>query len=253
MPVNAAVSRVLRAALEAPVDTARRMVALAALLKAGVLAPVLFELGNPDVLRIPVIDWMPVLSSGVLRSLLVVWIVTAAAFLAGWRTRATGLVLTAVLFLVALGDAQLYSNHLYLLGTLVGLLTAAEARWVARPILLLRLQTSIVYGFAAITKLNLLYVSGGVFRSVLGTDSLLPFPESLRTVHVLAPLAMVSIIVELLLATGFWLPRWRVATALLGVVFHLGIILFMLTPLDLTVFALLMFALYVLHLAQAVD
>ncbi|MFW6039763.1 MAG: hypothetical protein ACOC9N_01655 [Gemmatimonadota bacterium] len=239
----------VRRALESPLTTARRMVAVAALLKAAVVGPTLLALARPDALRFPLEPWLPVLPGELAVPLLVGWAVLAAVFLVGRWARWVGLALTALLACVLVGDEQLYSNHLYLLTTLVALLTLAEGRWVARPGLLLRWQSTIVYGFAAITKINLLYLSGSVMNAHVGRGSLLPFPDDLRTAPVMASLAVASIVVELLLAAGLWSSRWRKATIVLGVGFHLGIVLLIDMPVELTVFALLMFSLYVVHAA----
>lgn len=228
------------------------LVGAAALLKAAVLAPVLIELRQSEALRFPMASWLPALPGEALVPAFVVWVAAALAFLIGWRTRWAGLALTAVLVAVLLGDQQLYSNHLYLLVTLVGVFTLMAGEWVARPILLLRLQPTIVYGFAAVTKLTVPYLSGAVLNVYIGDNSIIPFPESLRTAQVMASLALLSIAVEIVLALGLWSSRWCEATIILGVFFHVGIVVMLDTPVDLTVFALLMFALYVVHAERPV-
>mgnify|MGYP006199594577 CR=1 FL=1 len=100
----------------------------------------------------------------------------------------------AVLF----SDQQLYSNHLYLMVIVVGLLTAGDGgaalsldamRRGARetvptwPMWLLRVQVSIVYGSAALSKVNLTYLSGSVVASYLRRDGPLAVPDAWRSLE----------------------------------------------------------------------
>jgi hypothetical protein len=224
------------------------MIAVAALAKAMLLAPLFLALAEPGTARFSVAAWIPVLPAGAILPVWCVWMLAGVAFLLGWHTRWAGGALFVALVCVLSGDQQLYSNHLYLLATIVGLFTLLETGWVARPILLLRLQVSIVYGFAALAKVNVAYLSGAVLNIYIGHGSVVPFPDGLRVAVVMAPLAWLSIIGEGMLATGFWLPRWRMGATVLGVLMHVGMVLFLGTPLALAVFAVMMFALYVLHL-----
>lgn len=247
------------------VGAARIAVGTAALLKLAILAPILLALRDPSVLRLPVASWLPPLPPGAVPILIGVWLVAGCAFTIGWRTRWAGVVLCLALVCALFGDQQLYSNHLYLLLTVTGLLTLADSgaarsldarrtggkrRIPAWPVTLLKVQVSIVYGFAALAKLNLPYLSGAVLNAYVGRDSILPFPEAARSFEILAALAWLSILVEAFLAVAFWSRRWRVAAIAVGVIFHLGVIVFFATPAELVVFALIMFALYPLYFAD---
>lgn len=245
-----------------PVALARIGVGAAVLLKALIVAPVLLRIGDPTRLRLPFAEWLPVLPGSAVLPLLGAWAAAGAAFLVGWHTRLAGSALSVILLVTLLGDQQLYSNHLYLLFTLVLLLTIARSgaacsldagrsavpaaipRW---PVTLLKVQLTLVYGFAALAKLDLPYLSGAVLNAHMGRGALLPIPEALRIVEVMAPLAWLSILVEGFLALAFWSPRWRKAACVAGVLFHLSVILLIAPASELIVFAVVMFSLYLLH------
>jgi hypothetical protein len=103
---------------------------------------------------------------------------------------------------------------------------------------------TIVYGFTALAKINPLYVSGSIIVSVLRIDGWLAVPTAWHRVEVMSAFALLSILTEVLLALGFWSPRLRLPTAIVGVGFHALIVLWMDLPLALTMFALEMFGLY---------
>jgi vitamin K-dependent gamma-carboxylase len=242
----------------------RMVVAAAALLKALAIAGPLFRLTEPGWLRLPVFPWLAYPSAPAVVVLLCVWVLAAAGLLAGWRTRACGGVLTGCLAVPLLLDEQLYSNHLYLLAVLVGLLTVADsgARWsvdarrhgwrqqvAAWPVVALRAMLPIVYGFAALAKVNLVYLSGGVLAASLRTEGLLAVPPGLRMISVMAPIALASVVLEAFLAAAFLRPRWRRAGVALGLTFHLSVIAVLAAPLELIIFAMAMVALYPLFFA----
>lgn len=246
-----------------PLAVARIAVGAGLLVKLAVLLPVLLRLGDPTLLRIPMASWLPVLPGEAVPTLVALWIAGAVGLMVGWRTRLSGAVLAAVLLTTLLGDQQLYSNHLYLGFTLAALLTVADSgaalsldarrrgarqEVAAWPVTLLKLQVTLVYGFAGLAKINLVYVSGAVLNAQLGWGSLLPFPEALRRWEVLAPLALLSILTELFLAGALWTRRWRPVGLSLGLAFHVAIIVGMDPTGELIVFAVLMFSLYLLFL-----
>lgn len=244
-------------------SAARIIVGVAVLVKAAIVGPILLELSAPGAIRLPMESWLPLLPAGSVPVVIAAWLLSGAAFLVGWRTSAASAVLCVTQIAVLLGDQQLYSNHLYLLTTVVALLGLADAgaalsldarrrgasgRPADGPVMLLKAQVTIVYGFAALAKLNLPFLSGAVVGQVLGHASILPFPDALRTFTVMATLAWLAILLEGFLAIAFWFDRLRPAGVVTGVALHLSFVLFMMKPLDLVVFGMIMFALYLLHL-----
>lgn len=242
---------------------ARIGIGAATLLKLAVLAPMLLALRDPGLLRVPMASWLPPLPGDLVPLVIGIWLVSGVLFTMGWRTRVSGILLSCALLTTLLGDQQLYSNHLYLALTLTALLTVGDAgaalsadarrrgerpRVPAWPVLLLRAQVTIVYGFAAIAKLNLAFVSGAVLNAQLGWGSILPFPDALRRWEVLSFLALLSILIEAFLALALWFRRTRRAGIIVGVAFHTAIVLGMDPTAELIVFSILMSSLYVLHL-----
>lgn len=234
----------------------------AALLKAGELAPVLARFDDQAVLRIPYLPGVSITGVGS-TVLLVAWVATSLLFVIGARTSLSGIALTLILAGVLLSDQQLYSNHLYLLTLLVGLVTAGRGgsaisvdAFLGRgrttapgwPHDLLRVQVSIVYGFAALAKVNAAYLSGSVVAAYLRRDGPLAIPAEWRVFEVMAALALLSILAELFLAVALWLPRWRPAAFVVGLAMHLGIALFFDPPIQLWIFALMILPMYLLFL-----
>ena len=95
------------------------------------------------------------------------------------------------------------------------------------PIRLIQVQLSVVYGVNALAKTTPEYISGQV---LMGMSKMLPnFLVNLSDGYLhLGPLAIpvtilaiASVMTEYALAIGFWFPRLRVATAVLGVFFHI--------------------------------
>ena len=144
----------------------------------------LIKVSAPDKLQVPAFAWLPDLSYELIWALFAVWTLLAAALTLGLRARlaAAGLALLAAVAMLL--DQQVYSNHLALMAVLCGLLAlgqpaavwsldarrrppvAASPYW---PVLLLKLQISTLYGFAALSKLNDVYLSGEVLeRSTWG-------------------------------------------------------------------------------------
>jgi hypothetical protein len=166
------------------------------------------------------------------------------------------LVLAATMGYTLFLDQQLYFSHLYLFCLIVLLLTLAYSGWPAEsrsvwrwPVLLLQIQLSIVYFFAAITKLNPVYLSGYILRTTLRQD----LPTVIFNANVLRVMTVASIVIELALAVGFWIKRLRKGAVVVGVLFHFTMVL-SLTPLvavQLALFAAACIAIYPLYFIQS--
>ena len=80
---------------------------------------ILYPLTDPDVLHFPWFDALPALTPTVVTVIVVVWLLSAVMFTVGRRARLSGGVLTAVMAISMAFDQQAYSNHLYLLLSLI--------------------------------------------------------------------------------------------------------------------------------------
>src|SRR4029079_19384281 len=102
-----------------------------------------------------------------------------------------GVILTLSMAYTLFFDQQLYSNHLYLATLVMLLLTIAEsgarfsldARWAGGrdlilewPIVLLKIQISIVYFYAALLKINSQYLSGVMLATFWPLNQLAALP-----------------------------------------------------------------------------
>jgi predicted DCC family thiol-disulfide oxidoreductase YuxK len=110
-------------------------------------------------------------------------------------------------------------------------------------------QLSLVYGFSGLSKLNEDFMSGQVLAGVL-RGGIVPFPEALVTPRFLSVLAALAVMTELFIALFIWSKRFRPAAFILGLGFHVSLILLMAPTGELAVFALQMLALYPLFLSS---
>jgi hypothetical protein len=222
-----------------PVAIVRMLVGLAA---TGFALEAWVNIGrvlSPQVVDMPYVAWYPSLSVATLPLFIGLWLCAALAFVLGLGTRLCGAILTLSMAYTLFFDQQLYSNHLYLAMLVVLLLTIAESgacfsldarqsgsrdlilEW---PILLLKIQISIVYFYAALLKVNPQYLSGAMLASFWPFNELAALPGGWLSVQILPFLAVASILTELFLAVALWVPRLRWLALAIGVGFHLMII-----------------------------
>jgi vitamin K-dependent gamma-carboxylase-like protein len=215
---------------------------------------------DPLVVPLPYVGWVPRMSPGAVAVLGTVWLAASAAFVLGFRTRMAGAVITSLAAYTLLLDQRTYSNHLYLFVLVALLLTVADSgaafsldarragppRSVAAwPIVLLRIQVSLVYGFAAIAKLTPQFLSGDVLLPTLRTQGMLTVPVAWRTPAPMGLLALTAIALELFLAVGLWSDRLRWIAVVAGALLHGAILTLVASSrLSLGIFAVEMIALY---------
>jgi predicted DCC family thiol-disulfide oxidoreductase YuxK len=191
------------------------------------------------------------------------WLVGGVMLMVGWHTRLGGVMLVTALAVSLLSDQQTYSNHLYLMLPVAALFTVADSGaalsldarrtgasdWVPGwPVWLLCAQVSIVYGFAALAKLNPDFMSGSVVAAYLRREGPLAIPGAWRSLEPMLILSLVAICSEAFLAFALWMPRWRPAAMVVGLGLHLFIAAWLSPTSSLVVFSLLMLPLYLLFL-----
>jgi hypothetical protein len=222
-----------------PVAIVRMLVGLAAI---GFALEAWVNIGRvllPQVVDMPYVAWYPRLPAAALPLFIGLWLCAALAFVLGLGTRLCGAIVTLSMAYTLFFDQQLYSNHLYLATLVVLLLTIAQsgarfsldARWsggrdliLEWPILLLKIQISIVYFYAALLKVNPQYLSGALLAGFWPLNELAALPGGWSSVPILPIIAVVSILTELFLAAALWVPRLRLLALVIGVGFHMVII-----------------------------
>ncbi|MDH3306444.1 MAG: HTTM domain-containing protein [Acidimicrobiia bacterium] len=211
---------------------------------------VLSELRDPDSLRLPFLTEID-LTGAIVVLLVGLWLVSAAAYTIGWKTNVAGRLLFGIMAVTVAVDQQLYSNHAYLLWLLVGLSTLSrpgaawsldsrthhQVRVPAWPVVLMCTQVSLVYLFAAATKLNPDFLSGLMLERWLA-------PSAQWAVGASRAMSVITPIVESFLGLALWSPRLRRFAILGGVLFHLSTPIFMVGPLELIEFSAIMVSTY---------
>jgi hypothetical protein len=213
-----------------PLAVARLIIGGAAFLR-GLVSYHLFDLVlRPGVIRARALEWIPDMTRGAMPWYIGVWLYVSAAFALGYRTRLNGSILVALIVCHLAADLNFFWSHIYFLGCLILLLTAANAGadlsfdWIGTGggrktvprwgVVLLKLHVSIVYLVAALVKLNPEYLSGAVVgRGILHL-------EFLKTPEVLVALAWGTIVFEAAMAFALWLKPLRLWAIGAGILFH---------------------------------
>lgn len=221
--------------------------------------------------------WHPYLSPSLAPWLLILWAVLALGLTLGYRSRACAALISSLVAYILLADARLHNQHFYLIG-LLGFLFALSRCDVAFsirgshrfttdhegipawPVFLIKAQMSIVYAFAAITKIkiNIDFLAGHTIHEAMMTHTFakMLFPYAMReSVAVCIFIATLSITVEAWLAVGLWFSRTRALSMTLGFFFHIGLIVFVhsgvISGVRLIVFGGLLLVLYVLFIGTS--
>ena len=211
----------------------RIAVGMAATLQAFRTWALLHWVYGVDVVRARPVAWIPDLGIDAVPYYVTAWLAMSVCFTLGAMTTLSGTLLaTLVAYQLAL-DLNLYSNHVYLLGLAVLLLTVARsgtrlsvdsrrrgpsAHAATVPytgVFLLRFQLTVVYLFTALQKVNARFLSGEVLQNVLLWGNAVPDLRMFRL------LAVAVILTELFLAAALWIDRVRKWAFALGFTMHL--------------------------------
>jgi hypothetical protein len=211
-----------------PVAVARIGLGIATMMNTGEMFGLLNSIagGKP---ALPVLDAIPSPTSPAVFIYAVLAMAAGAALVVGWHASAAALVSTILNVGVFLWDQQTYSGHRFLATLLVAYLVfarsdralsvARRAGWVPWwPQLLMMTQLSVCYFFAAVSKINIEYLSGAPLSQWIRVP--MPWWMFMLT-------ACASIGVELILAFGLWRRSTRREAAVLGILLHLSIIALM--------------------------
>jgi hypothetical protein len=206
---------------------------------------------TPGAYRLPMLFALPRPSLAALGPITALWIAGGVALAAGFRPRLVAMLLVLWQGYLLAMDQATYSNTLYTTTLAVALsgLATPDAAW---PLWLMRCQASIIYGFTALAKLSVPFLSGIVLWYVVGVPgSPIVVPAALRQpwLYVVASWAVIA--VEATLAVALWPRATRRLAILLGVALHLGCTFMMpFGVLYLGAFSLAMFSLYAAFAAE---
>lgn len=206
-------------------------------------------------IAVPVFNWWPAPTAGPVVLLLVVGLASAVALIAGFRAREAAAISVAVELAIFCWDQQTYSNHRSLIVLLLAYLVFArsDAAWSVSarrrpsasvpywPQMLMMSQLSVCYLFAALSKISVVFLSGHVLATQL------PWLTSPGLTVVLAYL---TVLTELFITVGLWIPRWRRTAAMLGLALHVSIVTMMAEHILLIAFALACVPLYPLYFSR---
>lgn len=217
-----------------PLALVRMLLALGALVFAIEVWVMGLHVLVPGTLAVPFMSWLPRLPLVLLPVFVGTWSILAIMLLIGMLSRTASATLGAMSGYMLLLDQQLYSNHQYLLTLLLLLLALSDSgacwgidarrvgeRAVVRawPVFLIKLQVSVVYGFAALSKINAVYLSGAVVKAhFMYAPAWFTPPWALSAA--LPLLAALSIGTELFLSIALWNARCRWVALWSGVGLH---------------------------------
>jgi uncharacterized membrane protein YphA (DoxX/SURF4 family)/predicted DCC family thiol-disulfide oxidoreductase YuxK len=166
------------------------------------------------------------------------WLVAGLALLVGYVSRVAAMTiagLTAVLILFG----HVYSNHVYLLGTLalllslsdcgayasMGSMTGIRDRVPRLPVTLIQIQISLVYLFSGLSKINEDFVPGNTLFYHAREAFVAPDVDPVAYVPLFMGMAIGTIVLELFIAVGLWFDRTRPAVFGTGLALHAGMVL----------------------------
>jgi predicted DCC family thiol-disulfide oxidoreductase YuxK len=249
-----------------PLALARIGIALAVLMELPNTGKVLMQLDDAGIIRAPFLPWTPTVNDGLAWMLIGLWGATALALLVGWRTRRAAAAVFVTLATVVLLDQQLYSNHLYLMVLLSGLLAVSDSgaalsldsrrsgergevsRW---PVWLLQFQVSVVYVFASVAKMNPDFLSGSTLAASLRRVGPLAVPDAWRSMEPMLILAILAVCTEAFIGLAIWSERWRPTAFVAALGLHVSMAVWFSPTYPLTIFAFAMLPLLVLFLNPA--
>ena len=232
MPALEEFRRFLEARVTArPLAVCRILVGLATFLRGLVSHHLIDRLLRPEAIPARANEWLPELTRDWMTGYIAVWLVAAAMLTVGYRTRLAGGALTILIAYHLAADQNLFWNHIYFLWLLVILLTVSDSGadwsvdWHLRgrpaataalwPIVLLKLQVTLVYLFAAIMKLNAEFLSGEVIE-----QSLRLLPDALRQPWLYVAVAWGAVAAEIIIGFGLWSARLRPLAVATGLLLH---------------------------------
>jgi hypothetical protein len=213
-----------------PVAVARILLSFALAICAVEAAAVLWGIAEGR-LQYPVAPLLPAPTVLAVQIYLVLGLLAAACLAFGLFAGPAAATGSLLLFWTLLWDQQTYSSHLLLCALLLGYLAfarsgqhwgldarrsrdASGARWW--PQLLMMSQVSVCYLFAGLSKINPRFLSGEPLQGWMRID---------EPLWVFQVLSVATVVVEIGMAIGLWIPRARILAVVAGLGLHAGIVI----------------------------
>lgn len=174
------------------------------------------------------------------------WAVAAVGLALNYKVKlCAGVIIVLAAAVSVLSRLDMYNQHIYLIASICAILIIDQSVPT-----LLKAQLSIAYGFAALTKINEAFLSGTVvYVSAVQRPV---WDQAVRiepTVPLLIAISAAAICVEAFLAAGFWFRRTKYVALIVGLGFHVGMLILMSSDvaslLRLSIFGFLMVCLYI--------
>jgi uncharacterized membrane protein YphA (DoxX/SURF4 family) len=185
---------------------------------------------DPSVVPAPVVSWAPRFDTtfeiGVMGG---IGILASICLIAGYRARLAAAVLAAGIGILYFVDQNFWGHHMYFMALMLLLLslTDSDAALSVRawreeplddvlwwPVLLMKIQLSLVYFFSGAAKLNPVFLSGGVLTARTS------LPGMADQELLAATFAIAAVTGELFLAVALWFRQLRPWGILVGLGLH---------------------------------
>jgi hypothetical protein len=188
------------------------------------------------------------------------WLAAAVSLTVGYRARLSAAVLAATILFLHVVDQNFWAHHMYFLGLMMFLFVFVDAdaafsirAWrgdgrreiTAWPILLVKIQLSLVYFFTAISKINPVFLSGHVLMRDMA------LPADFVSPALAAGVATITVACELFLSCALWVPRLRAIGIAIGTVLHLLVPVWFGPYAGLVVFSVATLSLYALFVDRS--
>ena len=242
----------------APVALCRVMLGMAAFVRGLKTGRDLYYLQfEPRAVPARLFDWAPEVATIPEMAILTgVWLAASIALIVGYRAQLAAFVVFLCAVFVHLVDMNFWAHHMYFLILMVLLISFTESdavwsvRWLrddrpsrdvtAWPILLMKIQLSLVYFFTAVAKVNPVYLAGDVLSGRATLPAFLADPPAIGMV------AAATVAAEFFLSFALWVRPLRMWGLFVGVVLH-GLVPIAMGPYaGLVVFSLATLGVYVL-------
>ena len=170
---------------------------------------------------------------------MLIWALLAGAVVLGWRGRmaAVGAMLTGAVMVTA-GAEFFNNNHMYLTTVCMGLVAFSDCERFhavrpraglpdAWPRWMMRIQLSVVYGYAGLQKINPEFLSGDALDAYMSMaiGPLAPAAHALSGTALVQPMAYSVVMVELAMALLVWSKHTRAVAFAVALPLHIAMLL----------------------------